>query len=360
VPKTTDELFTTAKAFTDKDPDGNGKNDTYGLSLGGGFQTKIIDSMFGVPQFSNYILKDGNLQYAWDNTKASVEFKKKLFQENVIDKDFAADTNGDKAKRDFLNGKLGFISTSMLSAVEMETLMKNEPNVKLQPILLPKSSFGQFSPPLSSPVQNGAAVYAKAKDPVSIIKYIDFLNKESTYKVLKWGTEGEHYKLGSNGCSIPIDAEKNKKERSYTGDYGMLQSAPAAILQNCDTRLDTMDESNPAQKEIKRIILEARKLYIAPERPQAGFFINVPSNPKDLDLITQSVPNIQISAAKIGTPDEFVKAIVTPSYSADQAIKTAQDIWTKAGGSKVDDWFQNWYKTNKDSAITVADIYAVK
>lgn len=32
-PQTTDELYTVAKAFTDNDPDQNGKNDTYGIQL---------------------------------------------------------------------------------------------------------------------------------------------------------------------------------------------------------------------------------------------------------------------------------------------------------------------------------------
>jgi putative aldouronate transport system substrate-binding protein len=358
-PKTTDELFAVAKAFTEKDPDGNGKNDTYGISLGGGYNQKVIDFMFGVPVFSNYNLKDGNLQYAWENQLAGLAFKKKLFQEGVIDKDFAADTTGDKAKRDFLNGKLGFYVGPLPSTIEMETLMKNDPNATLSPIVLPKSSFGQFSPPLTSPVQNAAVVNAKAKDPVAVIKYLDFLTKESTYKAMKWGIEGEHYKLDAKGCPQVIDPDKNKKERSYAGDYGMIMSSLPG-LPTCDTRIDQLSDSKPAEKEIKRILTEARQLYLAPERPQSGFFLDVPSSPKDLDMIVQSVPNTQIAAAKIGTPDEFVKAIVTPAITAEQAIKTSQDIWNKAGGTKVDEWFQNWYKTNKDKAILVTDIYTLK
>ncbi|MDR6549042.1 extracellular solute-binding protein [Paenibacillus qinlingensis] len=358
-PKTTDELFAVAKAFTEKDPDGNGKNDTYGLTLGGGYNQKVIDFMFGVPVFSNYNSKDGNLQYSWENQQASLTFKKKLFQENAIDKDFAADTTGDKAKRDFLNGKLGFYTGGVPSAIEMETLLKNDPNAVVTPILLPKSSFGQFSPPVTSPVQNAAVVNAKAKDPVAVIKYLDFLTKESTQKALKWGIEGEHYKLDAKGCPQITDPDKIKKERSYAGDYGMIMSTIPG-MPTCDTRIDSLSDSVPAQKELKRIIIEARKLYLAPERPVAGFLLEVPSVPKDLDMIVQSVPNIQSAASKTGAPDEFVKAIVTPSISAEQAIKTSQDIWNKAGGPKVDEWFQNWYKTNKDKAILVTDIYTLK
>ncbi|WP_127586837.1 extracellular solute-binding protein [Paenibacillus koleovorans] len=356
-PKTTDELFAVAKAFTEKDPDGNGKNDTFGLTLGGAYNNKVIDFMFGAPVFSNYVLKDGNLSYSWDQQKAGLEFKKKLFSENIIDKDFAADQTGDKAKRDFLNGKLGFYTGALLSAAEMETLMKNDPNAVLQPIALPKSSFGQFGLPVTAPVQSVAVVNAKAKDPVAVIKYIDFMVREGTYKAMKWGIEGEHYKPNQLGCAVPIDADKNKKERGYAGDYGMMQSIPPTILKNCDDRLDSLVETNPAQKELKRILTEARKIYLDPKTPMAGILVDVPSITKDLDLIVASVPSIQSGASKLGTPDEFVKAIVTASYTADQAIKNAQDIWNKAGGGKVDEFFINWWKANKDRAITVNDSY---
>ncbi|MDF2922342.1 MAG: extracellular solute-binding protein family 1 [Paenibacillaceae bacterium] len=359
VPKTTDELFAAAKAMTEKDPDGNGKNDTYGMTLGGGYNQRIIEFMFGVPVFSNYNMKDGNLQYSWENQQAALAFKKKLFQENVIDKDFAADTTGDNAKRDFLNGKLGFYAGGMPSAIEMETLLKNDPNAVATPIILPKSQFGQFSPPLTSPVQNVAVVNAKAKDPVAVIKYLDFMTRESSLKALKWGIEGEHYKLDAKGCPQVIDPVKNKKERSYAGDYGMMMSnLPGMPV--CDTRVDALSDSVPAQKELKRILLEARKIYLTPDRPISGFFLDVPSIPKDLDMIVQSVPNIQTAASKTGTPDEYVKAIVTQGISAEQAIKTSQDIWNKAGGTKVDEWFQNWYKSNKEKAIMVTDIYTLK
>ena len=46
VPKTTDEFFEVMKAFTFKDPDGNGKNDTYGL--GAYIELKSINFEIGV------------------------------------------------------------------------------------------------------------------------------------------------------------------------------------------------------------------------------------------------------------------------------------------------------------------------
>lgn len=65
VPTTPDELFEVMKAFTEKDPDGNGKNDTYGFIGGmnkeGNLQTYGFDSlmwMFGVNPPSAIDVKD--------------------------------------------------------------------------------------------------------------------------------------------------------------------------------------------------------------------------------------------------------------------------------------------------------------
>ncbi len=63
MPTTIDELFVVAKAFTEKDPDGNGKNDTYGLggffdgTWGQGNRFAFFFGAYGVPDM-----------WDWDNT----------------------------------------------------------------------------------------------------------------------------------------------------------------------------------------------------------------------------------------------------------------------------------------------------
>jgi len=220
----------------------------------------------------------------------------------------------------------------------------------LVPIALPKSSFGQFAPALNAPAQTFGMINANAKDPVSIIKYIDFLNKESVVKTLKWGIEGEHYKLNDKGCSAPIDAEKNKKELDYNPDYSMVSST-GEIYGKCDPRLAVLDLNNPVHKEIKDILDTARKVYIDPKTPMPGFFLVSPSLPSELNLILQSVSKMA---------DEYTKSIVTPDYSAEMAGQAAKGMWTKAGGAKIEEYLTDYYKKNKDNIVTVMDLYEKK
>ncbi|MGG1556079.1 ABC transporter substrate-binding protein [Paenibacillus ferrarius] len=350
VPKTTEELYNVVKAFTENDPDGNGKKDTFGISLGGGFNQNIFNWIFGLPG-AGYALEDGKMVYPWKQMEAIADFKKRLYQDGLIDKDFAADANGEKAKRDFVNGKIGFYTMQWADVkATFEALKKNVPDAQLVPIALPKSSFGQFAPALSPPAQTPGVVNAAAKDPVAVIKYIDFLNKEDTVKALKWGLEGEHYKLDANGCPAPIDLEKNKKEKDWNMDYSMVSSSTDAT-RKCDPRIMEINTSSPVGQEYKAILEAARKIYLNPATPMPGFFLNAPAKPNELDMIEQSV-------SKLG--DEYTKAIVTKDYSPEKATQTAKDMWTKAGGGKIDEWYNTFYSKNKDKIVTVTDIYEKK
>lgn len=346
-PKTVEELYAAAKAMTEQDPDGNGKKDTYGMGLAGHFNDKAVDFMFGNPIIGFHVQKDDSLVFGWDNLKASTEFKKRLFQEGIVDKDFAADSNGEKLKRDFVNGKVGFYSVQNgdIRAI-LEAFGKNVPNGELIPIPLPKSSFGQFSPPIGVPAQVAGVVNSAAKDLKSVVQYIDFLSQEKTVKTLKWGIEGENYKLNEKGCPNPIDAEKNKKEIGWSADYSILSSQEA--IRHCDALLDRLDPNSKSDNTYKAIVTEARKQYLTIDRPIPGYTSEnyVPSLPTDLKMIQDSF--------KV---DELLKSVITPDYSPDKAVQGLKDSWQKAGGAKIDDWYKDWFKTSKDKAILIKDIY---
>lgn len=349
-PQTIDDLYKTAKAMTEQDPDGNGKRDTYGMGLSN-FNKNIVNFMFGNPTFGYHVPKDGSLENGWDNMRASTEFMKKLFQDGIIDKDFIADGNGEKLKRDFVNGKVGFYVAQQNDLKGLlDALLKNDPTAELVPIVLPKTPFGQFSPPISVPAQVPGVVNATAKDLESIVRYIDFLSQEKTVKTLKWGIEGEHYKLDEKSCPKPISVEKNTKELAWNIDYH-TQLSTQDWIKDCDVLLGALNPDNKVDNAYKAIVEAARKLYLTAERPIPGFTSEayVPSIPSDLKLILDSFKT-----------DELMKSIVTPDYTPEKAVQNLKDTWSKAGGGKIDEWYKNWYKDNKDKAILLKDIYEIK
>ncbi|MNC24672.1 hypothetical protein D3C75_727340 [compost metagenome] len=63
-------------------------------------------------------------------------------------------------------------------------------------------------------------------------------------------------------------------------------------------------------------------------------------------------------AGDVGTDgDIWLKAILTPDYSPQEARKEAEALWEEAGGKQVDEWYRNFYANDKDQMIMTKDIY---
>ncbi|MDF2924533.1 MAG: hypothetical protein K0R57_3447 [Paenibacillaceae bacterium] len=363
VPKTDEELFSVAKAFATQDPDGNGKQDTYGFSLSF-VSGMVLDFMFGnvftIYEKYPWYVKDGELLHDWERSAAAVAYKKKIYDEGLVDKDFLTDTKGEKAKQDWINGKLGIYgANSGLSDKDtFQALKKLNPQAELIPIALPKTSIGQFAPMFPSPIRNTAVVNAKAKDPAAVLAYVDFLIQEPAARTLSNGIKGVHYETESTGCPQPIDIEKNKIEANYQYDLTLLSSLEV-LNPKCSGLEAYFDplvlNKTEVEKEFYALRKPAYEAYVSKERqlPLYTMIDFMPALPQDLQLLTTNAfKTIQ---------DTWVKAIVGgKGYTVDQAVKDAQGAWEKASGGKVDDWYKQWYKENKDTAIFTKDIYDMK
>ncbi|MDU0203336.1 extracellular solute-binding protein [Paenibacillus sp. MAH-36] len=353
VPKTADELFQVAKAFATQDPDGNGKKDTYGLNMAGG--GNLIDPMF---QNVTWILKDGKWVKDWDRAEAANAFRKKLFDEGIVDKDFLTDKNGKKAEQDFVTGKIGIYTAAGSYKVftsQYETLRKNVPDAKLVAIALPSSQFGSFSPDFNPPVQLTGVLNAKTKDPEAAIKMIDYLSSPEWVKTTYSGIEGTHYKV-ENNKEVPINAEKNKKELDWLGDFRMLGGQ--YVYNEFDTTMKGFDQSNPLQKEFYDLGKDVFSLNITKDRPLASITLGgfMPTLPADMQFISKNL--LDSTSNPIG--DLWNKAIVSgSSYTSAQAKQDAINLWKKSDGDKLEAWYQDWYTKNKDTMVSQNDLLSM-
>lgn len=357
VPTTTEELIQVAKAFTEKDPDKNGKNDTYGIAgIQFGDTSGIIKYMFNANWFN--VDENNEIYIGWENMKASTQFKRDLYEAGVVDKDFLTDKDGAKAKQDFLNGKVGMMGWMTqdyvgFSSKELETLKQNAPKVKLKVIPLPMTSVGQYTIVWNNPIQMTAAVNARAKEPEAVMAYIDFMTKTETGKVFRYGLEGTHYKQESGSCPAISDQEKYKNEVAWASDFGMLYSRLEEG--KCGYAESFFDESVEQQKLGAQLFKQARDAYITTDA-MVGEGIthseHMPLLPQDL-----SVKNSNITAP-IG--DMFTKAIIGGSnYTVDMALKEAQDKWDKGGGKDIEAWYQEWWSQNKEKVLVWKDFYEI-
>lgn len=110
VPTTTDELYTTLKAFKEKDPGNLGsKNIPMGMALAPAqFETLIFSFMKPI---------SGDLTYSQryelplhEGFKDALQFLNKLYNEGMISKDFSLDEDKTQLAKDIQNGNVGYWS----------------------------------------------------------------------------------------------------------------------------------------------------------------------------------------------------------------------------------------------------------
>ncbi|MBB6734225.1 extracellular solute-binding protein [Cohnella zeiphila] len=112
MPKTADELFEYAKAVTEKDPDGNGKADTWFMGAAGGGQgwgmlAGLID-MFGQ---NGWNVKDGKINHPMldGTTKNFLQFVKKLNDNKLLAPDWYT-VQWEQFKAYTLQNKIGMVN----------------------------------------------------------------------------------------------------------------------------------------------------------------------------------------------------------------------------------------------------------
>ncbi|MGG1519214.1 extracellular solute-binding protein [Paenibacillus oryzisoli] len=344
-PTTPEEYLQVAKAFTEQDPDGNGKKDTLGSIF------TDIDMFYGFEPSSPawmYHLQGDQYVRSWDRLQASTELKKRLYDAGTVDKDIFADKTGAKAQQDWVNGKLGMYVGDGLEGTKgygiYDTLMKNNPNAEVSIIPLPKTEFGQYSPAGATPFQFDAAINATTKNVEAVIKYVDWLMSDATANTLQYGMEGVHYqKDATTGCPKPIDVEKNKKELTWNADFSMLSQTYK--FGKCAEFVNTsLNLSKPIDKQYADLIAQGRDAYISPDRP-LYYDLTLPVTLTD-DLVVIN------NTATTTITNTITKAIVSgSSYTTEQAIKDAKEAWDKSGGKKIDDFQQKAYTDYKNNGV---------
>ncbi|GBF78109.1 hypothetical protein PA598K_06715 [Paenibacillus sp. 598K] len=354
VPKTTEELYEVLKAFVEQDPDGNGKKDTYGINMSytsGG----MVDSMFGSGGWK--ISEDDQVVRSWDNSLEALKFKKRLFEEGLVDRDYLADQNGAKAKQDYLNGKMGVYLPPAITnwfentVTDIKTIRKTVPEAEIAPMMQPKSPMGQFVHHVTNPIQMTTVINAAAKNPQAAMEYINFILQSDTALTLKKGVENEHWNKDADGKLKVIDLDKNMKEVDWAMDYTMFYSLPLNPHLLFEAAYDLSDPDQQAGLEMMR---KADSYLLNPEAkyPALAHYEHMPVLPSELVVINTNV-NKEVS-------DILVKGIIGGAkYSAEQAIEDARAAWEKGGGKQIEAFMEEWYKENKETAFLGEDALEV-
>jgi putative aldouronate transport system substrate-binding protein len=215
VPVTIDDFYKVAKAFTEQDPDGNGKNDTYGFcgyieplsmaqqGLGSRFDSIMgafgVDSTWDISSAKNF-----GLQVRKPEFYDAMLFMKKLNDEKLMDPDWAT-LKKDEFRARWKQGRFGMM-TEGYAALAMQANYKdfdvNFPDGQWIAIPTPVGPKGKSS---EGPFMRNArilAVSAKAikdgKGP-AIARFLEWMQQDEGYYLLGFGEKGVNFTIDAAG-----------------------------------------------------------------------------------------------------------------------------------------------------------------
>jgi putative aldouronate transport system substrate-binding protein len=214
MPKTLDDFMNVAKAFTFQDPDGDGKNDTYGFGAlidpttyqeGLGNYFAPIFGAFGLPGPWD-LSTPGKLSLSVRNPGffQAIQFIQQLVSAKVIDPDWTTLTTDDIRAR-WKQGKYGIFWEDFAAALgesNYQPFDQNFPNGELVPLPPPVGPQGHSAVADYSAAHFTWAVSQSAlnagKGP-AIAKLLEWLNSGDGYYLASFGQKGVNYNLDANG-----------------------------------------------------------------------------------------------------------------------------------------------------------------
>ncbi len=216
-PETVDDLYDVLYAFKYNDPNGNGEQDEQPFisRMKGADFTNTFLSLFD--SSLQLVVRDGEVQYdpIEENFKYGMEQAIKWYDEGLIDQEIF--TRGSEARNVmFGENKGGFICDWIPSTIQYNnSLAETVPgfnNVALAP---PIDQNGNQKVKWVTAPYAGPAISTNCKDPVTAIKFIDFMYSDEGRMLDSFGIEGETYEIDADGNPQFTDEVKN-----YEGGIG--------------------------------------------------------------------------------------------------------------------------------------------
>lgn len=239
-PTTYEELYEMTKAFTTKDPDGNGKNDTYGMTSDGFGNFRYFMSNLGHSNLNWVKGPDGTWTHGAlleDNIYA-LEWFRKMYAEGYLDPEIGS-TKYEQAMQKFASQQFGAVNRNA-DADWIKTVIVDQ-------------FYAATQATIENPFDAVGVIPALAKDansPVMMEKYIDTmcatqiaatctddtLRRYLTYHEYLLSDEGNLFQLGLENVDWKRDGEKIVM---IPGDDGLMpkvgtkyKSMPVANMQS--------------------------------------------------------------------------------------------------------------------------------
>lgn len=331
-PKTIDDVYNMLDKFTHGDPDGNGKDDTYGMEMTqytGPWD--IIQTWFGVG--NGWVEKDGELVPVHETPeyKEALEWMHKIYSEGLVRSDWASVPSSEWGNGT-QSGQAGiFIDTLDGGRRNWDYFTNNDVKSVVDDSQLAKMN---LVGPINSKTKatdgyNGYFLITKdgaktEEDLRACLNFLDKMNSVEMRTLADFGIEGLTYTLDDNG-DVVMTTEIELANLPHQG----LNQAVAYQPGELDGVLKVAQkESQVAQAEAY-----ARSREVAVFNPAASYLTNSPTYAEVATVINQTIDDART---------QFICG------SIDWAgFEAAVATWNSQGGEKVKAEVNEQYKASK-------------
>ncbi|NMO96819.1 extracellular solute-binding protein [Paenibacillus lemnae] len=318
-PTTVDEFYDMLKQFKEKDPDGNGKDDTMGLTdrsdlVYGAFKT--VSSWFGTP--NNWGEQDGKLmpEFMFPEYMDTMKFFQKLHKEGLINQDFPVTSKTDQQNL-FTTGKAGVYIGSMadVSSLEPKVLEVNADAVLdvQNKVVNGSAEYGVWSVPGYGSVTLFPKSAIKNEEELKgVLSFMDQLMSTEIGNLMYWGVEGQHHQM-EEGKVVP-STDTKLTDREVKPYQAMQVGGPLTIEGFLEPK-----HLSPVKAKAEEMIVENN-----------DYLIEDPTAP--LESVTFNQKGVQLQEMIKDATYNFMLGKLD-----DAGFQAAVDNWLSSGGQQIID-----------------------
>lgn len=243
IPENREEFTEILRAFTQDDPDGNGKNDTYGY---GNSEFRTFYAMYGImPGY--YHEKDGKvvIDAISDDYKECLRYIHDMYQAGYLDPEIFTDTE-DQFKQKVNTGKCGVFTgwwSVMGQFLRDYGFPEAQPGGSLITTEPPVNAAAGQGMPANDSMSNIICFSYKDVDILEkLLNYVNWISTDEGYRICKYGIEGVHWSMedGEMTYNVIWDAEKKRLDGKPIEGNDM---ETYCILQRMDIYPEQLDEN---------------------------------------------------------------------------------------------------------------------
>jgi putative aldouronate transport system substrate-binding protein len=343
-PKTVDDLYAVAKAFTERDPDGNGKKDTYGLIIPkwpGGYASAspydVVETWFGAP--NGWGERDGKLVPGFDTPEflTADRWLRKWVSEGLVNPDFAT-LDSANWNDPFVRGKGGIIIDVNVRATQLLDLFKEKNPKDFDKVTLVGNLAQANGKKHSYPFTGYNMVIAVSKQHIrteeqldQVLQALDKLESKEGSILLTNGIEGRNFKADGK-YAVPVNQDDPKvKAIQNDVDKAFIQLGTRASVGMGAYQLKPNDAASRAMRE-KFDVLMNEDLKTAVFNPVLG--VIAPTSISKGQSLQNIIPDARIKYLSGAITEDQLKAEIKRWYDSGgtQIVKETNDLAAKVGG----------------------------